>query len=55
MLTEFDRELERREHKFFLYADDCNIYVKSKRAGKRVMAGSIEFLEGNLKLKVNQT
>jgi len=54
MLTEFDRELEKRGHRFCRYADDCNIYVKSKRAGERVMTGVIEFLEGKLKLKVNR-
>lgn len=54
MLTEFDRELEKRGHKYCRYADDCNIYVKSKRAGERVMAGAIEYLEGKLKLKVNR-
>jgi RNA-directed DNA polymerase len=54
MLTEFDRELERRGHKFCRYADDCNIYVKSKRAGERVMDNVIEFLEEKLKLKVNR-
>lgn len=54
MLTEFDRELEKRGHKFCRYADDCNIYVKSKRAGERVMASAVGFLEGKLKLKVNR-
>lgn len=54
MLTEFDKELERRGHKFCRYADDCNIYVGSKRAGERVMASAIEFLEGKLKLRVNR-
>jgi len=46
--------LEERGHKFVRYADDCNIYVKSPRAAERVMAGCIKFLEGKLKLKVNQ-
>jgi group II intron reverse transcriptase/maturase len=45
-LTRFDRLLEERGHKFVRYADDCNIYLKSRRAAERVMAGSIEFLEG---------
>ena len=53
-LTKFDRMLEERGHKFVRYADDCNIYVKSPRAAERVMAGCIRFLEGELKLKVNQ-
>lgn len=46
--------LEERGHKFVRYADDCNICVKSLRAAKRVMEGSIKFLEGKLKLKVNR-
>ena len=54
MLTEFDKELEKRGHKFCRYADDCNIYVKSKKAGERVMGNVTEFLEGKLKLKVNR-
>jgi group II intron reverse transcriptase/maturase len=53
-LTKFDRMLEERGHKFVRYADDCNIYVKSPRAALRVMEGSIQFLEGKLKLKVNR-
>lgn len=53
-LNEFDRLLESRGHKFVRYADDCNIYVKSKRAGNRVMANAIKFLEGTLKLTVNR-
>ena len=53
MLDELDRELEKRGHKFCRYADDCNIYVKSKRAGERVMENIIRFIEGKLKLKVN--
>lgn len=54
MLTELDRELERRGHKFCRYADDNNIYVKSKRAGERVMENITDFLEKKLKLKVNK-
>lgn len=54
MLDELDKELEKRGHKFCRYADDGNIYVKSKRAGERVMASITEFLENNLKLKVNE-
>ena len=53
MLDELDKELERRGHKFCRYADDQNIYVKSKRAGERVMKSITQFLEGELKLKVN--
>jgi group II intron reverse transcriptase/maturase len=53
-LTEFDRMLEERGHKFVRYADDCNIYVKSRRAAGRVMESCTKFLEGKLKLKVNQ-
>ena len=52
MLDELDKELENRGHKFCRYADDCNIYVKSKRAGERVMDNIITFIEGKLKLKV---
>ncbi|KAF1083392.1 MAG: Retron-type RNA-directed DNA polymerase [Candidatus Rifleibacterium amylolyticum] len=53
-LTSFDRLLESRNHRFVRYADDCNIYVKSRRAAARVMAGCVKFLEGKLKLKVNR-
>ena len=53
-LTEFDRMLERRGHKFVRYADDSNIYVKSRRAAERVMASCTKYLEGKLKLKVNR-
>ena len=53
-LTEFDRMLESRGHKFVRYADDCNIYVKSRRAAERVMINCTKFLEGKLKLKVNR-
>lgn len=54
VLDELDRELEKRGHKFCRYADDCNIYVFSERAGKRVMSAMIEFIEGKLKLRVNR-
>ena len=54
MLTELDRELEKRGHKFCRYADDCNIFVKSQRAGKRVMTSLTTFIEKNLKLRVNR-
>ena len=53
-LTSFDRMLESRGHKFVRYADDCNIYVKSRRAAKRVMESCTKYLEGKLKLKVNK-
>jgi len=54
LLDDLDKELERRGHAFCRYADDCNIYVQSKRAGERVMASVSRFLERRLKLKVNQ-
>jgi RNA-directed DNA polymerase len=54
MLDELDKELEERGHKFCRYADDCNVYVKSKRAGERIMQSISEYLEKKLKLKVNQ-
>jgi len=53
LLTDLDRELERRGHAFCRYADDCNIYVRSKAAGERVMASLVLFLERRLKLTVN--
>ena len=53
LLDELDRELERRGHRFVRYADDCNIYVRSERAGQRVMASVTRFVERKLKLKVN--
>jgi RNA-directed DNA polymerase len=53
LLTDLDRELERRGHRFCRYADDCNIYVGSKRSGERVMTAITAFLERRLKLKVN--
>lgn len=55
LLTELDRELERRGHCFSRYADDCNIYVKSKVAGERVLASLTRYLKEKLKLTVNQT
>jgi RNA-directed DNA polymerase len=54
LLTDLDRELERRGHRFCRYADDCNIYVRSRRAGERVLASMTRFLETQLKLRVNQ-
>ena len=49
VLDELDRELERRGHRFVRYADDCNIYVRSEKAGRRVMTGLTRFIEGRLK------
>src|SRR6202171_779435 len=53
VLDELDRELERRGHRFVRYADDCNIYVGSERAGQRVMESVTGFITQKLKLKVN--
>jgi len=53
VLDELDRELERRGHRFVRYADDCNIYVRSYRAGDRVMESISHFITKKLKLKVN--
>jgi RNA-directed DNA polymerase len=55
VLDELDRELERRGHRFVRYADDCNIYVRSERAGQRVMESISRFITQKLKLKVNET
>ena len=55
VLDELDRELERRGHRFVRYADDCNIYVRSARAGQRVMESITRFITQRLKLKVNET
>jgi RNA-directed DNA polymerase len=54
MLDVLDKELEKRGHRFVRYADDCNIYVRSRKAGERVLAGIETFLEKHLKLKVNK-
>ena len=54
VLDELDRELERRKHRFVRYADDCNIHVRSRRAGQRVMTNVTRFLTRRLKLKVNE-
>jgi group II intron reverse transcriptase/maturase len=54
VLDELDWELDRRGHRFARYADDCNVYVKSEQAGHRVMASLTRFIEGRLRLKVNQ-
>jgi RNA-directed DNA polymerase len=53
ILDDFDKELEKRGHRFCRYADDCNIYVKSEKAGKRVMESVTKYLTRTLKLKVN--
>jgi len=53
LLDELDKELERRGHKFCRYADDCNVYVRSRSAGERVLKSLIRFLERRLRLKVN--
>jgi len=54
LLDELDKELESRGHRFCRYADDCNIYVRTRRAGERVLASIKNFLETRLKLKVNE-
>jgi len=54
VLDELDKELENRGHVFVRYADDCNIYVKSKAAGERVLGSISKFIEQKLKLKVNE-
>jgi RNA-directed DNA polymerase len=53
VLDELDRELEQRGHRFVRYADDCNIYVRTERAGQRVMESITQFITKKLKLKVN--
>lgn len=53
LLDDLDKELERRGHAFCRYADDCNVHVRSQRAGERVMASLTWFLAERLKLKVN--
>ena len=54
VLDDLDKELTRRGHRFCRYADDCNIYVRSRRAGERVMASVSRFLTKKLRLKVNE-
>jgi len=54
VLNELDQELERRGHRFTRYADDCNIYVRSRRAGERVMSSVTRLLTTKLKLRVNR-
>lgn len=53
VLDELDKELEKRGHTFVRYADDCNIFVRSQKAGERVMQSLCNFIEGRLKLQVN--
>ena len=53
-LTKFDREMERRGHKFVRYADDVNVYTRSRRAAQRVLSSCKEYLETEMKLKVNE-
>jgi RNA-directed DNA polymerase len=55
LLDELDRELQRRGHRFVRYADDCNVYVRSKRAGERVLDSLERFLAKRLRLEVNRT
>jgi RNA-directed DNA polymerase len=54
ILDDLDKELERRGHSFCRYADDCNMYVRSKRAGERVLSSITHFLETRLRLRVNR-
>ncbi len=54
VLDELDKELEKRGHSFCRYADDCNIFVRSRKAGERVMTSITDFIEKKLKLKVNR-
>ncbi len=54
LLDELDKELEQRGHRFVRYADDCNVYVRSQKAGERVMASLERFLEKRLRLKINR-
>jgi RNA-directed DNA polymerase len=54
LLDDLDKELEGRGHRFCRYADDCNIYVRTQKAGERVMASVTRFLEGKLRLRVNR-
>ena len=55
LLDDLDKELERRGHHFVRYADDCNIYMRSQRAGERLMVSITKFLSKKLKLKVNES
>ncbi len=55
MLDLLDKELANRGHKFCRYADDCNIYLRSERSGKRVLSSIKRFIENKLKLKINES
>lgn len=55
LLTDWDRELEKRGHAFCRYADDCNIYVRSRAAGERLLTRMTAFLQERLKLRVNES
>jgi RNA-directed DNA polymerase len=55
MLDDLDKLLEQRGHRFCRYADDCNVYIRSQRAGERVMSAIRHFIEGRLGLKINET
>lgn len=54
VLTELDRKLEERGHRFVRYADDCNVYVRSERAAERVLTSTQKFIEKRMRLKVNE-
>jgi RNA-directed DNA polymerase len=54
ILDDLDKELERRGHAFCRYADDCNVYVRSRRAGERVMESLTRYLDKKLRLRVNK-
>jgi len=54
LLDDLDKELAKRDHRFVRYADDCNIYVQSRRAGERVLTSIRQFIEKKLKLRVNE-
>jgi len=54
VLDELDKELGEKGHSFCRYADDCNIYVRSRKAGERIMSSIVDFIERKLKLKVNR-
>jgi RNA-directed DNA polymerase len=54
LLDDLDKELERRGHRFCRYADDCNVYVRSRRAGERLMTSLTRFLDKRLRLQVNE-
>jgi RNA-directed DNA polymerase len=54
LLDDLDQELERRGHRFVRYADDCNVYVKSRAAGERVLVSLQRFLSKRLRLRINR-